>query len=146
MTHSKWLMAVVMWCGAEIANAQDPIPVAYWSHSHRHSWGQPGVNAFTPPMPYYYAPGPQFTTAPRGYPEAGVQSPFIIPACAPYCQRQCCLQGLFNRGGGFGGGGGPPTIDSLPTHPYVRSPRDFFMFYENLEAERSRDLRPTLIP
>lgn len=40
----------------------------------------------------------------------------------------------------------PVIIDNLPTHEYLRSPRDFFMFYDNLEAERSRDLRPAIIP
>jgi hypothetical protein len=52
----------------------------------------------------------------------------------------------FANGHGHNGPRGPVVIDSLPTHPYARSPRDFFMFYDNLEAERSRDLRPTLIP
>lgn len=61
-----------------------------------------------------------------------------------------CFANLF---GGLGSHGpliarrpGPVGFDTLPTHPYARSPRDFFMFYENLEAERSRDLRPAIIP
>jgi hypothetical protein len=42
--------------------------------------------------------------------------------------------------------GGLPTVSSFPSHPYVRSPRDFFMFHENLEVERSRELRPIIVP
>ena len=130
---------------ASLGAAQDPIPVAYWSHPHRQQWGQPGVNAFTPPMPYYYYQGPQLSIAPYGCPETGVRTPFFIPACAPNCGHGHGFgRGMFAGHGG--GSGGPPTLDSVPMHPYARSPRDFFMFYENLEAERSRDLRPTLIP
>lgn len=43
-------------------------------------------------------------------------------------------------------GQGLPTVNSFPSHPFARSPRDFFMFHENLEAERSRDLRPSIVP
>ena len=32
------------------------------------------------------------------------------------------------------------------THPYVRGPRDFFMWRENLEDQMRRDVRPALIP
>ncbi len=32
-----------------------------------------------------------------------------------------------NVGGGGAGGGGPAGIAGFPMHPYVRSPRDFFM-------------------
>jgi hypothetical protein len=39
-----------------------------------------------------------------------------------------------------------PTVNSFPSHPYARSPRDFYMFHENLEAERSRELRPIIVP
>ena len=42
--------------------------------------------------------------------------------------------------------GGLPTVSSFPSHPYVRSPRDFFMFHENLEVERSREFRPIIVP
>jgi hypothetical protein len=34
----------------------------------------------------------------------------------------------------------------FPTHPYVRSPRDFFMWRENMEDRMARDFRPNLIP
>ena len=32
-----------------------------------------------------------------------------------------------------------------PTHPYVRSPRDFFMWNEDMEDSRGRDTRPNLV-
>ena len=43
-------------------------------------------------------------------------------------------------------GGHHPRGKSYMSQPYVRSPRDFFMFHENLDAERSRDLRPQIVP
>jgi hypothetical protein len=150
----RWLLALVAAVTtASLGRAQDPIPVAYWSNARPAHWGPPNANAFTPqPMPAYpYYAGPQLAVAPYGQPEAGVQAPFIIPPSAANSQ-----------GHGHGRGHGqllhrlfnhnpfrlPPPIlnDSLPTHPYARSPRDFFMFHENLEAERSRDLRPTIVP
>lgn len=39
---------------------------------------------------------------------------------------------------------GPPEAQ-YPYHPYARSPRDFYMFRENL-AEQGRYARPTLLP
>jgi hypothetical protein len=122
--------------------AQDPIPVAYWSHQRQSHAVPPGVNAFTvPPQPMYnYYYGPQMAGGPLGSPEMGIRSPFIIPACAPNCSPK---HHLFN----FNLKWPAPIInDQLPTHPYARSPRDFFMFHENLEAERSRDLRPAIVP
>lgn len=117
------------------AEAQDPIPVAFWHHYR-------APNAFTPPpMPVWNYPqycGPYGACGPYGQPEGGVRTPFLTPDQIPHHGR---------RGhGGHGGGNGPPSLDSVPMHQYVRSPRDFFMFYENLEAERSRELRPQLIP
>jgi hypothetical protein len=35
--------------------------------------------------------------------------------------------------------------DAFPYHPYVRGPRDFFMFRENVE-EQARATRPLLVP
>jgi hypothetical protein len=32
-----------------------------------------------------------------------------------------------------------------PSHPYIRSPRDFFMWNEELEDMRGRDIRPNLV-
>ena len=33
-----------------------------------------------------------------------------------------------------------------PYHPYARSPRDFFMFRENMEEQMGRQARPNLLP
>jgi hypothetical protein len=32
-----------------------------------------------------------------------------------------------------------------PTHPYIRSPRDFFMWSEDMQDTRGRDVRPNLV-
>lgn len=41
--------------------------------------------------------------------------------------------------------GMPRGTDYFPYHPYVRSPRDFWMFRENME-EQARMTRPALVP
>jgi hypothetical protein len=38
----------------------------------------------------------------------------------------------------------PPT--SFPNNPYIRSPRDFFMWRENMEDQVRRESRPALVP
>jgi hypothetical protein len=38
------------------------------------------------------------------------------------------------------------TPSAFPTHPYVRGPRDFFMWRENMEDQMRRDQRPSLVP
>ncbi len=146
MSHiaSRWFLVVgAALISAPLVNAQDPTPVAYWSHNRQPQWGPPGVNAFSPPVPYCYYPPAYNCQAPQRYPVQGVQTPFYIPPGAgspkPPHQHSGHLKNLFADHG-------RPVIDNLPTHPYARSPRDFFMFYENLEAERSRELRPSLIP
>jgi hypothetical protein len=43
----------------------------------------------------------------------------------------------------------PPPYNHGPritTNPYVRSPRDFFMWRENMEDQMRRELRPALVP
>lgn len=46
--------------------------------------------------------------------------------------------------------GGPPNPRAMtpvfPTHPYVRGPRDFFMWRENMEERAAREARPLLVP
>src|SRR5436190_2658238 len=141
-----WLALIAAAAIAPLSRAQDPIPVAYWSQARPAYWGQPAVNAFTPPAPAYpsYA-GPQIPVGTQGQPEAGVRAPFVMPPCLPSGHGHHHGQKLHNLMSHFRL---PPPLlnDSLPTHTYARSPRDFFMFHENLEAERSRDLRPTIVP
>ena len=36
--------------------------------------------------------------------------------------------------------------NQYPTHPYARSPRDFFMWTEVMEDLRGRDIRPNFVP
>lgn len=35
---------------------------------------------------------------------------------------------------------------AFPTHPYMRSPRDFFMWREGMEDQLKRETRPALVP
>ena len=42
--------------------------------------------------------------------------------------------------------GQPPQANAFPYHPYVRSPRDFFMWRENMDEQLRRDQRPALVP
>jgi hypothetical protein len=90
-------------------------------------------------------------------PAANAQ-PCYYPPCAPdacgpgyYCQGRCgavygpncCLRPPFEPFNGFvppvchgagqggpGAAGGPPPSPVFPTHPYARSPRDYFMLEE----------------
>ena len=49
--------------------------------------------------------------------------------------------------GGFGGGGmGAPPPPVFRYHPYVRSPRDFFMWGDMMEDQIARERRPALVP
>lgn len=52
----------------------------------------------------------------------GMYSP--VPPFAPYNGERPCLQGC---GPGGAGPQGPMGPLGFPTHPYARSPRDFFM-------------------
>jgi hypothetical protein len=78
--------------------------------------------------PGYYAPnwfgvnyGPNYNLYP-GY------SPYNGPVGFPSFNARGGAQGGFGPGGagGSGGSGAAPPL-SFPTHPYARSPRDFFM-------------------
>jgi hypothetical protein len=40
---------------------------------------------------------------------------------------------------------GRPQTGIYPTHPYIRSPRDFFMWSEDMQDTRGRDIRPNLV-
>jgi hypothetical protein len=41
---------------------------------------------------------------------------------------------------------GPQPIPGYPSHPYMRGPRDFFMWRENMEDQLHRDQRPAFVP
>lgn len=41
---------------------------------------------------------------------------------------------------------GPPNRQQYPTHPFVRSPRDYFMWNEALEEQEGRSARPAFVP
>jgi hypothetical protein len=54
-------------------------------------------------------------------------------------------QGAQGAQGGFGGSGqgGRPAF---PSHPYARSPRDFFMWSEAQQDRHTRERRPVFVP
>lgn len=82
--------------------------------------------------PYGPVPGPGFGPGPFRPPPGFGHGVSLPPHCAtPY-------------GGGPTNGQGQTVV--FPTHPYVRSPRDFFMWRENMEERAARDARPSLIP
>ncbi len=88
------------------------------------SCGYYWVNSYGQVMgPYYYV-------RPSFGPETGVVGSFVIPqkVQAKHQQTQMQMQNQF------------------PTHPYMRSPRDFFMHREMLEENRLRDVRPYQVP
>jgi hypothetical protein len=111
--------------------------------------GTPGGYAHAPSTPGYPGtPGAPGTPYPPGYPNTpGVPYPPGAPyppgtphppGNMPYPPTNLPIPGQ------------PPPrpdhakIGTYPTHPYVRGPRDFFMFNEYLEDMRGRDVRPSL--
>ncbi len=103
--------------------------------------------------PGFYVPnnlgmvyGPSYYLRPWFPPEQGVG-----PGC-----RQNCYPGGPSAFVGQGlpnpalmpqlGGNGPPMSAAFPTHPYARSPRDFFMWSETLEDQMNMLRLPALVP
>ncbi len=64
----------------------------------------------------------------------------LYPPFAPF-------QGILPPMGPSGGAmqGPPPGPAAFPSHPFVRSPRDFFMFNEAMEDAATTDLRLHLL-
>jgi hypothetical protein len=89
------------------------------------------------PMPSPY-PGPH--GVPHGMPHAGPYAgPYPFPSPGPLFPPHTAAPQY----------GHPPSqhgVTVFPTHPHVRSPRDFFMWRENMEDRINRDIRPALIP
>ena len=126
-----------------------------------------GPNSFNGiPNPYGGGPNPygggpnSFNGIPNPYGGGpAMQVPYGAPQMAnnpmqpfqPYAGMQ-----PFQQFGGFGPMQGPrmdtmpppPMLGgaSYPTHPFIRSPRDFFMWGESMEEERARGNRPIMVP
>lgn len=110
--------------------------------------GMPHPYAMMPPggmPPGMMAPGmmaPGMMPAPGGMPPLAGLMP---PPAGPFDRMD-----TFDRMERFAA---PPASDLgpkvnviFPSHPYVRSPRDFFMWRENMEDRLSKESRPRLIP
>src|SRR5436309_4906906 len=131
MNPSRWLAlagAAFLFASASTASAQSNVP-AYWL--------QPGTGWKAGNNPDMSGPGTYFVT-----PGGLVTGPhyYVHP---PWCPEQGYRPGPQPCKGQPVQGCAPPpmplpTVNSFPSHQYVRSPRDFFMFHENLELERSR--------
>ena len=116
--------------------------------------GSTSVQAQYPYYPYPQQPrtNPDMM-APGGY-GFNPQGAYAGPSCyvaQPYCpyvpNPYMAQAGRDARGHGHGNGHqNQAQGKSYLSQPFVRSPRDFFMFHENLDAERSRDLRPQIVP
>lgn len=126
--------------------------------------GAPG--AFNPNLPGYAmgAPGytpnnmgaPGFTPGfpPPGYTPGAV--PLPTPGYTPNLPSPEYTPNLPSPGYNPGnllslpvyGHNTPPGqhLAGFPYHPYVRGPRDFFMWRENMEDQAGREKRPSLVP
>jgi hypothetical protein len=98
-------------------------------------------------VPYPYSGGPAMQT-PYGAPPMAMNpmQPF-----QPYAGMQPFQQfGAFQpmQGPRMDTMPPPPMLGgaSYPTHPFIRSPRDFFMWGETMEDERARGNRPIAVP
>ncbi len=80
-----------------------------------------------PPFPPYNGPAP-----PPGCGNRGPTGPNAPPGGPPGMGAGCPLPGR-------------PPYGVYPTHPYVRGPRDFFMWNEDMDDTRGRDVRPPLV-
>jgi hypothetical protein len=141
--YARWGLAVFAGFGLAAvtlaADANNPMPgQAYYGQS-------------------YYGPscGPQGCYGPMnagcgscgqayGWPPPGSQPFGGWQGPPPDCGGGAGRCGLFRRrfggqGGGFGGDGGNgqvPTTAAFPTHPFARSPRDYFMMDQPCMGDR----------
>ncbi len=137
LARIRWALAAgVLAFVCSTSDAQYWSPALQRPLAHNPDMRGPGFYMITPTG---YVTGPHYVVVPPWCPESGVGAP----------GRPCRKGGGPMPGGGhpgMAGSPGLPTTNSFPSHPYARSPRDFFMFHENLEAERSRDFRPSIVP
>jgi hypothetical protein len=76
-------------------------------------------------------------------------SPQYMPPQLPSFYNGCGPYGPGMGGPGMGGpgmGGAGQGQGAYPTHPWARSPRDFFMWNEQMEEQNGRDVRPNFVP
>ena len=113
---------------------------------------------YSPVTGQYHAP---VSRAPLGYAPNTFGPGFYIlcpngQTVGPnYCLRPCFepFQGIrpcvYQQGGKFvvvPQVQPKPPEAQYPYHPWARSPRDFFMFRENMEEQQGRQARPNLLP
>jgi len=69
----------------------------------------------------------------------------VLPP-APYNGAIFARQATYFPGSGAQGNNGPAAFPGFPSHPYARSPRDFFMWSEAQEDLHTRERRPGFVP
>jgi hypothetical protein len=129
------MYATMRWGGGLLA------VLLFSSVSFAQTWYSPVFR--TPALPAPDACGPGFYTV-NGCGAVYGPNHWVYPPFPPYQgpAPPPCFRG---NGGPQGPGPAQPTTGIYPTHPYVRGPRDFFMWNEDMEDTRGRDVRPILV-
>ncbi|MCC6421262.1 MAG: hypothetical protein IT429_23745 [Gemmataceae bacterium] len=121
----------------------------------RYPQWRPVPPQYPPPMPHLAVPD---ATGPGYYtwcPDGTYQGPhyYLRPAFEPFQGFRPQFNNgvpvaplLGGAGGGGAGGGTPPVRPVFPTHPYARSPRDFFMWTEAQQELHTRERLPRFVP
>jgi hypothetical protein len=98
--------------------------------------------------PYGMVYGPNYYLVPPWAP-VGTCIPTAYGQCKPGVAQPSQPLPAFSPATGkieFPNPGPAQQKQVYPTHPFVRSPRDFFMWNESIEEQESRSARPGLVP
>ncbi len=118
------------------------------SQAHSQTYYSPVFGTAAPRAPDAYNPGPCATCGHgAGFCVRPPWPPFNGPGPFEMAGRGRGGHGGFGRGYGARHGNGPGAEAVHPSilhHPFMRSPRDFFMWGQNMEDARAG--RPSLVP
>jgi hypothetical protein len=127
-----------------IPTAPDMMNPGFYVLCPNNVWYGPNY-CVTPPFPPFQGslPGKQGQQI-----EAGRASCFSAPNGGPGGAGYAPYFPNYSKMAGYPGYAGrpAPTVNAFPTHPYARSPRDFFMWRENMEEQTARGSRPSFVP
>jgi len=131
MIYARWGLAA--FAGFALAAASFAADATNSMPGQANYGGQPyygsgyGPGCCGPMNPGCYGCGQAYGWPPPGsQPFSGYQGP--LPDCGGGAGRGRLFGRLFGGGnGGNGGNGQIPTTAAFPTHPFARSPRDYFM-------------------
>lgn len=114
-TVCRLMALAVLALGPSLASAQNCYPPNCWPQIPQLTPG-PGHGSYYSQCGTTY--GPMYCPRPGYLPYNGVVPG---PVCKP---------GTGGNGAGYGGMSMPGGPGVMPTHPFARSPRDFFMIYD----------------